>query len=206
VNSQPRRRYESPLREAHVRQTRERILGALVDLISDEGLEGVTIPAAARRAGVGVATVYRHFPTREALLDAFYPWLENQVGAPRNPETLEELLALVPSLFAGFDRQERFIRASLTGSGLEHRRRDRDRRFGERWGVIDEAAAGAGLSPDAERALRATVRLLVSSEVWKALKDESGLTGEEAGRLVAWLLGLAFAELARNPRSLEEAT
>src|SRR6185369_6122015 len=30
------------------------------------------LPASAREAGVGIATLYRHFPTREALVDAVY--------------------------------------------------------------------------------------------------------------------------------------
>jgi AcrR family transcriptional regulator len=206
MNKRPTRRYESPLREEHVEQTRERVLGALVELIADEGLDGVTIAAAARRASVGVATVYRHFGTRDALLDAFYEWVDRRYGGPEYPATVEELLALVPRLFAAFDENEPLIRASLAGAGLEVRRRDRERRFGERWRAIEEASAAADLSPEAERALRAIVRLLVSSEVWRALRDESRLTGAEGGRLVAWLLRLVFAELQQNPGSLEKET
>jgi AcrR family transcriptional regulator len=205
MNSKPTRRYESPLREAHVEQTRERIFEALVDLIADAGLEAVTLPAAARRAGVAVATVYRHFRDRDELLDEFYAWLDRRHGTPSYPETVKELVALLPQLFASFDENERLIRASLAGAALEVRRRDRDRRFSERWGVVEEAAAAAALSPEADRALRAVVRLLVSSEVWRSLKDESGLAGEEAGRLVAWLLECVFEHVERNPRSLEEA-
>jgi AcrR family transcriptional regulator len=37
-----------------------------------EGGESTSLEAIARRAGVGIGTLYRHFPTRQALLEALY--------------------------------------------------------------------------------------------------------------------------------------
>src|SRR3712207_3613808 len=51
-------------------QTRSRIVRAVAALVAEEHPAAVSVPAVARRAGVGVATVYRYFPTKEALLDA----------------------------------------------------------------------------------------------------------------------------------------
>lgn len=52
-------------------RNRERVLEAAKAVFSqggtEAGLEGV-----ARRAGVGIGTLYRHFPTREALYEALY--------------------------------------------------------------------------------------------------------------------------------------
>src|SRR3954469_17290648 len=48
---------------------RERVLDAATELVRLEG-ERVTMAAIAARAGVGVGTIYRHFPTREDLLGA----------------------------------------------------------------------------------------------------------------------------------------
>jgi AcrR family transcriptional regulator len=48
-------------------RNRDRILGATVDLVLEQG-PAVGMEAIARRAGVGVATVYRHFPDRASLL------------------------------------------------------------------------------------------------------------------------------------------
>jgi AcrR family transcriptional regulator len=50
-------------------ENRERVLDAATELIRSEG-ERVPMARIAERAGVGVGTVYRHFPTREALLGA----------------------------------------------------------------------------------------------------------------------------------------
>jgi len=48
---------------------RERVLDAATELVRREG-EKVPMADIAHRAGVGVGTVYRHFPTREDLLGA----------------------------------------------------------------------------------------------------------------------------------------
>ncbi|MBB5077651.1 TetR/AcrR family transcriptional regulator [Nonomuraea endophytica] len=52
---------------ADARHNRERIIKAAGELIAARGLD-VPMAAIARRAGVGVATLYRRFPTREALM------------------------------------------------------------------------------------------------------------------------------------------
>jgi AcrR family transcriptional regulator len=58
--------FEKPLR-ADARRNRERILESAREVFSEVGAEA-QIDDVARRAGVGVGTVYRHFPTKEALL------------------------------------------------------------------------------------------------------------------------------------------
>lgn len=47
---------------------RERVLTAAAEVFHEDGL-GAGLEDVARRAGVGVATVYRRFPSREALLE-----------------------------------------------------------------------------------------------------------------------------------------
>ena len=57
-----------PLR-ADARRNRERILKAARAVFAEQGMHS-QIDDVAKRAKVGVGTVYRHFPTKEALLDA----------------------------------------------------------------------------------------------------------------------------------------
>jgi AcrR family transcriptional regulator len=57
-----------PLR-ADARRNREKILAAAAAAFSQSGLES-QVEDIARRAGVGVGTVYRHFPTKDALVTA----------------------------------------------------------------------------------------------------------------------------------------
>lgn len=58
----------SPLR-ADARRNRELILAAADQAFAEEGV-GVPVDEIARRAGVGAGTLYRHFPTKEALFEA----------------------------------------------------------------------------------------------------------------------------------------
>jgi AcrR family transcriptional regulator len=56
---------------ADAARNRERLLGAAKAVFSAGGPEA-SLEAVARRAGVGIGTLYRHFPTREALFEAVY--------------------------------------------------------------------------------------------------------------------------------------
>ncbi|MER5890962.1 TetR/AcrR family transcriptional regulator [Streptomyces sp. NPDC001941] len=53
------------------RRNRERLLEAARAAFAT-GDGAVALEAVARKAGVGIATLYRHFPTREALVEAAY--------------------------------------------------------------------------------------------------------------------------------------
>jgi AcrR family transcriptional regulator len=57
---------------ADARRNRDQLLNAAVRAFADDGAADVTLEAIARTAGVGIGTLYRHFPTREALVEAAY--------------------------------------------------------------------------------------------------------------------------------------
>lgn len=59
---------DRPLR-ADAQRNRDRLLEAAVETFAEQGIDG-SLEAVARRAGVGIGTLYRHFPTREALVEA----------------------------------------------------------------------------------------------------------------------------------------
>jgi AcrR family transcriptional regulator len=59
-----------PLR-ADARQNYERLVGAAAEAIAALG-PNVSLEEVAKRAGVGIGTLYRHFPNRQALLEAVY--------------------------------------------------------------------------------------------------------------------------------------
>jgi AcrR family transcriptional regulator len=52
-------------------RNRQRILDAAKELFADQGL-GVTMHAIADHAGVGVGTIYRHFPEKRELIDLLF--------------------------------------------------------------------------------------------------------------------------------------
>ena len=49
----------------------DRLIAAAREAFTDKGT-GASLEDIARRAGVGIGTLYRHFPTRQALLEAVY--------------------------------------------------------------------------------------------------------------------------------------
>ena len=59
-----------PLR-ADARQNYLRLLEAATEAIGEQG-PSVSLEDVAKRAGVGIGTLYRHFPNRQALLEAVY--------------------------------------------------------------------------------------------------------------------------------------
>ncbi|MFD8749527.1 TetR/AcrR family transcriptional regulator [Kitasatospora sp. NPDC059577] len=77
---------QRPLR-ADAQRNREKILAAAVRVYTEEGLDA-RLEHIAKAAGVGSATLYRNFPTREALVEAVY---RNEVA---------QLCAAVPGLLA----------------------------------------------------------------------------------------------------------
>jgi AcrR family transcriptional regulator len=54
--------------DVRVRHSKEAVLATTYELLSEEGLAGVTVDAVARRSSVAKTTIYRHWPSREALL------------------------------------------------------------------------------------------------------------------------------------------
>jgi AcrR family transcriptional regulator len=76
-----------PLR-ADARRNYDRLLAAAAAAFAEHGADDTSLEEIARRAGVGIGTLYRHFPTRQALLEAVY---RDQVDAVR--ARAEDLLA-----------------------------------------------------------------------------------------------------------------
>jgi AcrR family transcriptional regulator len=57
--------------DERVRRSKEVVLAATYELLSETGVGGVSVDAVARRSGVAKTTIYRHWPSRSALvLDA----------------------------------------------------------------------------------------------------------------------------------------
>src|SRR5829696_6351098 len=82
--------HDKPLRKDAARN-REKLLVAAVGLFAERGTEG-SLEEVAKRAGVGIGTLYRHFPTRDALVEAAY---RNEVAQLR--AAADELLSELPA-------------------------------------------------------------------------------------------------------------
>ena len=112
---------ERPLR-ADARRNRERILQSARAVFAESG-DAVQIDDVARHAGVGVGTVYRHFPTKQALLTElvrqtfrlFTEWAREALEAGGEPFALiEGLLRRIAETAAG-DAGVQYALASTAG-------------------------------------------------------------------------------------------
>src|ERR1700731_1150267 len=66
---------------ARVQRSKEAVLATTNELMSEAGIGGVSIDEVSRRSGVAKTTIYRHWPSRSALLlDAC-----SRLGSPQAP-------------------------------------------------------------------------------------------------------------------------
>jgi len=75
---------------ADARRNYDKVLAAAREAFAEGGAE-TSLEGIARRAGVGIGTLYRHFPTRQALLEAVYVGEVEQVC-----RSAEELMEMSP--------------------------------------------------------------------------------------------------------------
>lgn len=61
-----------PPKRADARRNYDRLIVAAAAAFAEHGADDVSLEEIARRAGVGIGTLYRHFPARQALLEAVY--------------------------------------------------------------------------------------------------------------------------------------
>lgn len=77
-------------------RSRQAVLDAALELLTDKGLPALTIDDVAARAGVGKNTIYRWWPTKGAvLLDAFAAATKAQLSFPAEGDALTRLRAQV---------------------------------------------------------------------------------------------------------------
>ncbi|WP_406318654.1 TetR/AcrR family transcriptional regulator C-terminal domain-containing protein [Streptosporangium sp. NBC_01639] len=75
-------------------QRRAEVLQAAIDLLDEAGLDGLTMRLLASRLGVQAGALYRHYPSKQALLDAMVAHLATPPtgAAPRLDGTWDERL------------------------------------------------------------------------------------------------------------------
>lgn len=182
------RAYNSPMREQQARETREAILTALFSLMQTAGVpDDIGMDAIAEKAGVQRRTVFRHFASKEELLTAFWPWLNQRIGASIAPATARDIIDGPRQAFPLFDEHEMAMRAAL------HSKTGREMRMGavaaRRKNFAKALApALASLPAGQARKVEALAHLLYSASAWEMLKDYGGLDGSQAGETASWAL------------------
>ncbi|HEX3611489.1 MAG TPA: TetR family transcriptional regulator [Sporichthyaceae bacterium] len=167
---------DRPLR-ADARRNRDALLAAAAQAFAAEGPEA-TLEAIAAAAGVGIGTLYRHFPTREALVEAAY---RNELA--RLCDSAEELLATLPAAQAVREWMERFVDYAVTKRGMSDALRaliaaggnpfaqSRDLMLKALQTLLDAGTAAGTVRPD-----------VAPADLLATLGGVSMVAGDEAGR------------------------
>jgi AcrR family transcriptional regulator len=190
------RAYNSPVRLEKSRETREAILAALFSLLqSSAGApDEIGMEAIALEAGVQRRTVFRHFASKDELLAAFWPWLNQRIGASVAPATAQDIVDGPRRAFPLFDGHEAAMRAAL------HSKTGREMRMGTVAARRENFARAlapvlAQLPADRARKVEALAHLLYSASAWEVLKDYGGLDGAQAGETASWALELILSAI-----------
>jgi AcrR family transcriptional regulator len=144
-----------PLR-ADAQRNRDRLLEVAVRAFSHDGPD-VPLDAIAKEAGVGIGTLYRHFPTREALVEAAY---RNELA--KLCDAAPVLLDTAPAAEAMRTWMDRFVDYMATKRGMADALRaviasggnpyseSKDRMTGALSALLDAGAAAGSLRSDVE--------------------------------------------------------
>jgi AcrR family transcriptional regulator len=156
MSSSPSPHAERPLRR-DAERNRRLILDAAAEAFAEEGLH-VTLDEIARRAGVGVGTVYRRFADKESLIDALFEDRVAEVVAVAEEALGHEDpwagLVLWMDGFIGMQAVDQGLKELLLSSahGQQRVAGARDRLLPLVTAIVERAQAAGELRPD----LRAT--------------------------------------------------
>lgn len=107
-------------KRADARRNYELLIAAAAEAFAERGADDVSLEEIARRAGVGIGTLYRHFPARQALLEAVYKdqvdGLEVLADKLLTAESPGAALAEWLRAFAAFGRTKRSLSAALVSA------------------------------------------------------------------------------------------
>src|SRR5687767_8251748 len=173
------RKYDMSKRAAAVARTRRRIVDATRELHSEQGIGATSWDDIAARAGVGVGTVYRHFPSLGELIPACGE-ITMQIVALPDPSTVparfehatepaERIERLVREAFEVYEGGARELRAIRSEADVHPRvAKDRDQLEASLSALVDTA-----LGPlEATQQDRAVARAVLDLNTWEALRDQ----------------------------------
>jgi len=181
--------------------TRTKILQAVLDLVAADALDDLSVPAVARRSGVSLATIYRYFPTKDALIAAAAREPARTVFGerftPRGDD--DELGTFVRMMWAELAGNLPLLRhqiSSAAGREMRRARLDESRRmladYLPRFGVDPATPAG-------ERLIAALITMTGSLALVE-LHDRQELPVDEAVETAIWA-ARALIESARREQA-----
>ncbi len=192
--NQPKRNYDNRQREQQAARTRTAILHALAAQLVSNNSTDFSVAEAAKAAGVTTRTVFRHFPTREAMQEAMSEWVLGITGQVRIPVSPDEFGNTVISSYQMFEENADLMRALLLsdlGRGVRSRLAPQRRK-----GVSDALEQAVAKLPARNAiAVKALLGHLLTAEAWWHMRDAFGAEGDASAEAVAWAAELVMDAL-----------
>jgi AcrR family transcriptional regulator len=167
----------------------EAILAATLDLLGEVGFEHVTVRAIAQRAGAGLATIYRRWPTKEDLVVDAVGRLPHFAPPSAGADPVEALVGLLTGILELLQGPRRGLIPNLVGQ-LPHNpalaEALRNRLVRPRLAILTEqVAAISGLEPECAPEI---AELIPASLFFQVLVLGRRLTAADVRRLLRTLV------------------
>ncbi|MCD6679870.1 MAG: TetR/AcrR family transcriptional regulator [Burkholderiaceae bacterium] len=191
-----------PLVDRRSEFTRQAILDAALLVLEENSVAQLTVRAIAHVAAMSERTVFRHFDTREALLDAVAAETRLRLALPDPPSTIAELVAAPRELYGAFE-----ARSSLTRAALQSEIFDRMRlsQAHERWNavrmLVDKHAPGR--SARERRIAAANIRYYLSATCWNYYRSHFGFTLDDTIACAETAIEQSLAGIGLRGRALQ---
>jgi len=79
--------------------TKEKIFDVSIDLFSQKGFDAVSVREIAREVGIRESSIYNHYKSKEAILDAIIDYFMSELSSSSPPEEEMDKLMETPELF-----------------------------------------------------------------------------------------------------------
>lgn len=177
--SKNKRNYESPIRKQQQEMTGQAIMEAVEQLILEGRIHNFTIHEVAERANVSYGSVYRHYASREALLEGLRNWwLDRHMGQiPAYSGTLDGLPEWIGKMIPQvYDLLPKIRALLLIVSALRLNAKHSSTGDRDEWiRLLVEREAPGESDADLRQASYITIRKLLSMNTWVDMQERYGL-------------------------------
>lgn len=177
--------------------TRDVIVDAAIEQLVEQGAFDFSYYALARRAGMSVRTIYRHFPTRDDLFDALSRRLDKVVGLDYSRDRAG-ILWITRAVFGVYDQHAQAFIAQLAAGQGRVRLRGRSKRVALMRDIL--AKDLPSIPTERLNAVAGLFICLFSPSIWQRLRDDAGLDGKAGGDVVAWAIDVMWSALEAEAR------
>src|ERR1041385_8335820 len=101
-----------PLGNDRVARSKDAVLGAAYAMMSEAGLSGFSIDAVSRKSGVAKMTIYRHWPSRAALLLDACSRMSPRAEIPDTGKFVGDIRQLALLLAKSMDRKSKRLNST----------------------------------------------------------------------------------------------